>query len=87
MAAEGYPTAPRSGTLIDGLQAAAAEPGALIFQAGTRVEAGHLLADGGRVLTVVGTGADPAAARAAAYAAIGHVRWPGGFCRRDIGAA
>jgi phosphoribosylamine--glycine ligase len=85
MAAEGYPVAPRHGTVIDGLEAAAAVPGALVFQAGTRVEDGRLLADGGRVLTICGTGADLAAARAAAYAAVDHVRWPEGFCRRDIG--
>ena len=85
MAAEGYPAAPRDGTVIDGLEAAAGVPGVLIFQAGTRVEGGRLLAQGGRVLTVVGTGDSPAAARDAAYGAIAHVRWPGGFCRRDIG--
>lgn len=86
MAAEGYPGAPRAGTVIDGLEAAAAVPGALIFQAGTRVEGGRLLADGGRVLTVCGTGAGLRAARAAAYASVDQVRWPEGFCRRDIAA-
>lgn len=85
MAAEGYPAAPQEGTVIDGLEAAAAVPGALIFQAGTRVDGEQLLAAGGRVLTVVGTGRDRAAARAAAYGAIGHIRWPWGFCRHDIG--
>jgi phosphoribosylamine--glycine ligase len=86
MAAEGYPVDPRPDTVIDGLEAAAAEPGALVFQAGTRVADGRLLADGGRVLTICGTGPDVAAARAVAYAAVAHVRWPEGFCRRDIGA-
>jgi phosphoribosylamine--glycine ligase len=85
MAAEGYPADPRRGSVIDGLEAAAAVPGALVFQAGTRVEEGRLLADGGRVLTICGTGADVAAARAVAYAAVDHVRWTEGFCRRDIG--
>ena len=85
MAARGYPAAPEAGTLIDGLEAAAAVPGALVFQAGTRVADGRLLADGGRVLTVCGVGADLGAARTAAYGAVGHVRWGGGFCREDIG--
>ena len=84
MAAAGYPADPRRGTVIDGLEAAAAVPHALIFQAGTRVEDGRLLADGGRVLTVCGTGPDGPSARRAAYAAVDHVRWPEGFCRRDI---
>ena len=85
MAAQGYPEAPVADTVIDGLEAAAAVPGALVFQAGTRIEDGRLLAAGGRVLTICGTGPDAEAARAAAYAAIGHVRWPEGFCRTDIG--
>lgn len=85
MAAEGYPAAPVRASAIDGLAAAAAVPGALVFQAGTRLEAGRLLADGGRVLTIGGMGADIEAARAVAYAAVDRVRWAGGFCRRDIG--
>jgi phosphoribosylamine--glycine ligase len=86
MAAEGYPANPRRDTVIDGLEAAAATPGALVFQAGTRVDNSRLLADGGRVLTICGIGPDLVAARASAYAAVNHVRWPEGFCRRDIGA-
>ena len=85
MAARGYPGAPEAGTVIDGLEAAAAVPGALVFQAGTRVSEGKLLADGGRVLTICGMGADLATARAVAYAAVDRVVWAGGFCRRDIG--
>ncbi len=86
MAAEGYPAAPRLGTVIDGLEAAASVPDALVFQAGTRVADGRLLASSGRALTVCGTGADLATARATAYQAVDHVRWPEGFCRRDIAA-
>jgi phosphoribosylamine--glycine ligase len=87
MAARGYPAAPHSGSVIDGLEAASAVPGALVFQASTRIEDGRLLASGGRVLTVCGTGPDLAAARGAAYAAVERVRWAEGFCRRDIAAA
>ena len=85
MAARGYPAAPELGTGIAGLDAAAAVPDALVFQAGTRQEAGGLVADGGRVLTLCGLGADLAAARGAAYAAAAAVNWPGGFHRGDIG--
>ncbi len=85
MAANGYPDAPEIGSVIDGLQAAAAVPGALVFEAATRVEDSRLVANGGRVLTVGATGATLAAARQTAYAAVDHVIWPGGFCRRDIG--
>ena len=86
MAARGYPDAPETGTAIDGLEAAAAAPGALVFEAATRVEGGRLVATGGRALTICGMGADLAAARRSAYAAVDRIAWPGGFCRRDIGA-
>ena len=86
MAANGYPGEPVAGTIIGGLEQASAVPGALVFHAGTRIEGGHVVAAGGRVLTLCGTGPDAAAARAVAYAAIDALDWPGGFCRRDIGA-
>jgi phosphoribosylamine--glycine ligase len=85
MAAPGYPAAPELGSDVGDLSAAAAVPGALVFQAGTRLDGGHLLADGGRVLTICGTGVDLAAARAVAYQAAGLVPWREGFYRRDIG--
>lgn len=85
VAARGYPDAPLKGTEIRGLAEAAASPGAMLFHAGTRVEGGRVLADGGRVLTLTGLGADAGEARARAYAAIDRLDWPEGFCRRDIG--
>jgi len=86
MAAEGYPGAPRKGTAIRGLEAAAAVPGAQVFHAGTaRGPDGALLADGGRVLAVGALGTALPSARATAYAAVDRVDWPGGFCRQDIG--
>lgn len=85
MAARGYPTAPEVGTAIDGLDVAAAVPGALVFHAGTRMEGRQVLADGGRVVTMVGMGKNLGEARGAAYRAVDAVCWGGGFCRRDIG--
>lgn len=86
MAARGYPGAYAKGSVIEGLEAAAQVPGAQIFHAGTaRAEDGSLIATGGRVLGVAGSGATLRAAHDAAYAAVDAVRWPGGFCRRDIG--
>jgi len=84
MAAEGYPANPRKHTLIAGLDDAAAMPSAHIFHAGTDLLDGKLVANGGRVLTVCATGATIAAARDAAYAAVGRINWPEGFCRHDI---
>jgi phosphoribosylamine---glycine ligase len=87
MAARGYPDEPERGSEIRGLDDAARDPKVKIFHAGTRSGTGRLLADGGRVLGVTALGQDLAAARDRAYAAVHHIQWPEGFCRRDIGAA
>jgi phosphoribosylamine--glycine ligase len=85
MAAEGYPETPRKGTEIRGLAEAAKVPGVTIFHAGTKPDGARVLANGGRVLGVVGRGKDAKAAQAQAYAAVDKIDWPEGFCRRDIG--
>ena len=86
LAAAGYPGTPKKGTEIRGLAKAQAIQGVIVTQAGTRREGNRLLADGGRVLNVTGLGGSLAAARARAYAGVDAIDWPGGFCRRDIGA-
>jgi phosphoribosylamine--glycine ligase len=85
MAAQGYPGNYARGTVIEGLEAAAAIEGVEIFHAGTKAEAGHLLANGGRVLNISATGKTVCEAQARAYQAISHIRWPEGFYRHDIG--
>lgn len=85
MAAEGYPGDPLKGTEIRGLDRAAAQPGAIVFHAGTRKDGNRILADGGRVLGITATGPTVAAAQASAYQAVDQIDWPQGFCRRDIG--
>ncbi len=85
LAARGYPGAYARHTPIGDLRAAEAVPGALVFHAGTEILDGRLVAAGGRVLTVTGTGADIAAAHAAAYRAVAAIDWPDGYFRRDIG--
>ncbi|MDQ2084234.1 phosphoribosylamine--glycine ligase [Xanthobacteraceae bacterium Astr-EGSB] len=85
MAAKGYPGSYAKGTVIDGLDAAAELDDVEIFHAGTRAENGRILANGGRVLNVSASGRTVKEAQARAYAAVDLVRWPEGFCRRDIG--
>jgi phosphoribosylamine---glycine ligase len=85
LAAEGYPDSVRKGDVIEGLERAAQLPGK-IFHAGTRLEGGRVLTNGGRVLCAVGLGGDVAAAQRAAYALVDSVRWPGRQYRHDIGA-
>ncbi len=85
MAAKGYPGDYAKGTLIEGLDEAASIEGVQIFHAGTKAEGGKIVAHGGRVLNVSALGKSVAQAQARAYQAVDRIRWPEGFCRRDIG--
>jgi len=86
VAARGYPDAPATGGVIGGLDVAA-RTGALVLQAGTALDRdGHVIATGGRVLTVVGRGPTVAAARAQAYTGVDALDYADGFARRDIAA-
>jgi phosphoribosylamine--glycine ligase len=87
VAAAGYPGAARKGDAIEGIDVARST-GAHVFGAGVhRDGTGTLVTAGGRVLTVVATGADVAAAADAAHAAADLVRFAGAQQRRDIGRA
>ncbi|WP_018178254.1 phosphoribosylamine--glycine ligase [Jongsikchunia kroppenstedtii] len=82
LAAENYPGTPRTGDAITG----ADTPG--VLHAGTKLDDnGQVVSSGGRVLAVVGTGADLATAREAAYTILDGVKLPGGHHRSDIGLA
>ena len=86
MATRGYPGDYARGSVIAGLDEAARAEGVTILHAATaRDGRGNITAQGGRVLDIVATGPSLAAARDRAYAAIDRIRWPEGFCRRDIG--
>lgn len=85
LAAKGYPAQPETGSVIKGVEKAAAMADVLVFHAGTRQTALDLVASGGRVLNVVGLGNSVGEAQRKAYAAVDAIDWPGGFCRRDIG--
>ncbi len=84
MAAKGYPGDYRKGTRIDGLDDAARIDGIEIFHAGTVAKDGAILANGGRVLNICAMGKTVTEAKARAYQAVDLIRWPDGFCRRDI---
>jgi len=80
VAAENYPGRPRVGDVITGSEADG------VLHAGTaRRDDGAIVSSGGRVLSVVGTGADLMAARDAAYTLTKSIRLPGSHFRSDIG--
>ena len=87
MASQGYPGDYEKGSKIKGIDAAmASDETVIVFHAGTSLDpTGKLLATGGRVLNVTARGATVKEAQARAYAAVAHIDWPEGFCRRDIG--
>jgi len=85
MAANGYPGVPEKGSAIRGVDKAETIEGVKVFQAGTAMNAGALVANGGRVLNVTATGASVSDAQTKAYEAVDVIDWPQGFCRRDIG--
>lgn len=87
-ASEGYPVAPRTGDVIEGIDAAAAVDGATVLGAGVgQRDGGPITTAGGRVLNVIGTGPTTDEARATAYAALAHISWPGEHHRSDIAVA
>ena len=87
IAAEGYPAAPVKGDKIIFAERSVgpAAGDAYVLHAGTATgPGGELVSAGGRVLNVVGSGGDVAAARAAAYELAGTIEMRGGWYRRDI---
>jgi len=85
MATRGYPGEYGKGSVIEGLDEAAKVEGVEIFHAGTAIKDGRIVANGGRVLNVCALGKTVTEAQARAYQAVDRIKWPEGFCRRDIG--
>jgi phosphoribosylamine---glycine ligase len=81
MAANGYPGTPQKGGSISIGDVGRAK----VFHAGTAVNGGQLVANGGRVLNVTALGTNASEAQSNAYAAINAIDFPTGFCRSDIG--
>ncbi len=85
LASGGYPGSYSRGYEITGLQDAA-DTGAIVFHAGTKVDdAGKIVTAGGRVLGVTATGETMEQALELAYRAADCIHFDGMFCRRDIG--
>ena len=83
--ADGYPTNPRKGDLIHGIEAARSVKGATVHCAGVDLDSdGGLITSGGRILNVSGRGPDLRTARQIAYTAAECISWSGMHMRWDI---
>ena len=82
LAAENYPGRPRVGDVLVG-----SEADGVLHAGTTRRDDGAIVSSGGRVLSVVGTGADLSAARTNAYDMLRSIRLPGSHFRGDIALA
>ena len=86
MASGGYPGKFRRGMVISGLEGENAPAGTFVYHSGTAEDGeGRIVTNGGRVLSVVGTGGDFAAARENAYARVAEITFEDMHYRRDIG--
>jgi len=85
VAAQNYPSAPRTGDEVRGLLDAGEVEGVVVIHAGTAFEAdGRVVSSGGRVLCVTATGPDLATARRRAYDAVSRISLDGSHYRSDI---
>lgn len=83
LAAQGYPESYKKDEQLDPLPEDT--PVRKLFHAGTRLEEGHVLSAGGRVLCATALGDTVTQARTQAYTLAEAVAWPGKYYRRDIG--
>jgi phosphoribosylamine---glycine ligase len=84
MAAENYPGTPRTGDVINSIDAPELES-TKVFHAGTKLEGDHVVTSGGRVLCVCALGETVFDAQRRAYDAVAGISWHGEFHRHDIG--
>jgi phosphoribosylamine--glycine ligase len=83
LAAHGYPMQPRKGDAITRLPADQAD--AVVFHAGTSMQAGQVVTAGGRVLCATALGTTVADAQRRAYELVSGVAFDGMQYRTDIG--
>ena len=85
MASQGYPGNYAKGKLINGLGDVEKLTNVKVFHAGTKIDNGLVVTNGGRVLGVTALGETLAEAKKNAYDAVGRIHFQGAFYRRDIG--
>ncbi|MEA2015945.1 MAG: phosphoribosylamine--glycine ligase [Actinomycetota bacterium] len=83
-ASEGYPRSSSKGDVISGLENYNSDKDIIIFHAGTKVEDGSIVTNGGRVFGVVSRAASFSETREKIYSAIGKIKFRGIQYRKDI---
>jgi phosphoribosylamine--glycine ligase len=84
LASKGYPDSYPKNEQITGLESANNE-NVFVFHAGTKLENGKVLTNGGRVLGVTALGGSLQDAISNAYSAVSKIDWQSKYCRSDIG--
>jgi phosphoribosylamine---glycine ligase len=84
MASGGYPGKFETGKPISGLDEVSQMADVKVFHAGTKLENGRIVTDGGRVLGVTALGETLAHAKKRAYEAVGKISFRGAHFRTDI---
>ena len=87
LASDGYPEHYEKGFPISGLDTFKDKDGYYVFHAGTKLEDGKAVTNGGRVLGVTAKGENLKKARANAYAATEWISFDNKYMRHDIGKA
>ena len=85
LASKGYPGKYEKGKVITGIEEAEKIPTVVVFHAGTKIENGKLVTNGGRVLNVTALGKDIFEARERVYRAVEKIYFEGMHYRKDIG--
>jgi phosphoribosylamine--glycine ligase len=84
MSSAGYPGSYEKGKEITGIDAADAIEDVKVFHAGTKMQDGKLVTNGGRVLGVTALGETLADAQEKAYGAVAKIQFEGAYWRNDI---
>ncbi len=85
LASDGYPESYEKGKVITGLENFDGKEDYYVFHAGTKLDGGRMVTNGGRVLGVTAKGGNLLEARKNAYAATEWVSFENKYMRGDIG--